>query len=238
MPAKPANKMAAPGQGAPFVVIHLNVHLGEKSVIGSFCEVGVPPRGAGDGELETRLGRHSTIRSHTVLYAGNVIGNHFQTGHGVLIRESNTIGNHVSIGSHTVVEHHVQIADDVRIHSQAFIPEFSVLEEGCWIGPNVVFTNALHPLCPRAKACLKGPIIGRGAKIGANATLLPAVEIGEMTLIGAGAVVTKDVPAGAVVVGNPARVVKYAGDLICPYGLLEEPYGDMYATYRPKEKNL
>jgi len=204
-----------------------NVYLGEGSVIGPFCEIGVPPRGVGDGELETRIGDRSIIRSHTVLYAGNVIGDDFQTGHGVLIRESNTIGDHVSVGSHTVVEHHVQIADRVRIHSQAFVPEFSLLEEGCWIGPNVVFTNALHPLCPKAKECLKGPIIRRGAKIGANATLLPGVEIGEMALVGAGAVVTHDVPAGVVVVGNPARAIKRVSDLTCPYGLLERPYGDV-----------
>ena len=88
---------------------YLNVHIGEGSVVGPFCEIGVPPRGAGDGELETRIGGRSVIRSHTVIYAGNVIGDGFQTGHGVLIRESNAFGDHVSVGSHTVVEHHVQV---------------------------------------------------------------------------------------------------------------------------------
>jgi len=221
--------------GAHHSLTYLNVYIGEGSVIGPFCEIGVPPRGAGDGELETRIGERSVIRSHTVIYAGNVIGDGFQAGHGVLIRESNVFGDHVSVGSHTVVEHHVQIADHVRIHSQAFIPEFSVLGEGCWIGPNVVLTNALHPLCPKAKECLKGPTIGRGAKIGANATLLPGVKIGEMALVGAGAVVTHDVPSGVVVVGNPARIIKRVSDLTCPYGLIEEPYGDAYTTYQRKE---
>jgi acetyltransferase-like isoleucine patch superfamily enzyme len=218
-----------------YSLTYLNVHIGEGSVIGSFCEIGVPPRGAGDGELETRIGGRSIIRSHTVIYAGNVIGDGFQTGHGVLIRESNDFGDNVSVGSHTVVEHHVRIADHVRIHSQAFIPEFSVLGEGCWIGPNVVLTNAPHPLCPKAKECLKGPTIGRGAKIGANATLLPGVEIGEMALVGAGAVVTHDVPSGVVVVGNPAQIIKRVSDLTCPYGLIDKPYGDAYTAFQRKE---
>jgi len=148
-----------------------------------------------------------------VIYAGNVIGAGFQTGHGVLVRESNEIGDDVSIGSHTIVEHHVKIGNRVRIHSGGFIPEFSVLEDGCWIGPCVVFTNALYPQSPSAKSNLKGPRIMSGAKIGANATLLPGVTIGKNALVGAGAVVVKDVPEGKVVVGNPARIVKEVSEI-------------------------
>jgi acetyltransferase-like isoleucine patch superfamily enzyme len=236
MSDEPTRQATALRSELPLIVVHLNVHLGEEGVIGPFCEIGVPPRGIGEGEMETHIGRRSMIRSHTIVYAGNIIGDDFQTGHGVLIRESNRIGNQVSIGSHTVVEHHVQIADGVRIHSQAFIPEFSVLEEGCWIGPNVVFTNAPHPLCPKAKECLRGPVIRPGAKIGANATLLPGVHIGEMALVGAGAVVTGDVAAGAVVTGNPARVIKQVSELTCPYELIEGPYGAAYAEYPHKEE--
>ncbi len=221
---------AAPGTAGTWI-LYPGVRLGEGTTVGAFCEIGVPPLSYGEGALETIIGRQAVIRSHTVIYAGNEIGNGFQTGHGVLIRESNTIGDNVSIGSHTVVEHHVQIAGGVRIHSQAFIPEFSVLEEGCWVGPNVVFTNAIHPRCPRVKDCLRGPVIRRGAKIGANATLLPGVVVGEMALVAAGAVVTRDVPPGTVVAGNPARAVKQVAELTCPYGLLEGPYGDRYAVY-------
>jgi acetyltransferase-like isoleucine patch superfamily enzyme len=212
-------------------ILYPGVHLGEGTTVGSFCEIGVPPRGCDAGALQTHIGRLGVIRSHTVIYAGNEIGDGFQTGHGVLIREANTIGAQVSIGSHTVVEHHVRIADGVRVHSQAFIPEFSILEEDCWIGPNVVFTNAIHPRCPRVKDCLQGPVIRRGAKIGANATLLPGVIVGEMALVAAGAVVTRDVPPGTVVAGNPARVVKKVAELTCPHGLIEGPYGEQYAVY-------
>ena len=117
--------------------IYDHVQLGPGSVVEDYCIVGALPRGAREGELETIIGEGATIRSHTVIYAGNVIGRNFQTGNKVNIRESNRIGDNVSIGTLSVIEHHVEIADHVRIHTQVFIPEFSVLEEGCWIGPNV-----------------------------------------------------------------------------------------------------
>jgi acetyltransferase-like isoleucine patch superfamily enzyme len=196
--------------------VHENVALGDGSQLEDYCIVGVPPRGTRDGELATTIGDGAVIRSHTVIYAGNVIGRNFQTGNKVNIRESNRIGDNVSVGTLSVVEHHVEIGDHVRIHTQAFIPEFSVLEEGCWIGPNVVLTNAKYPLSPGVKDQLAGPVIRRGAKIGANATILPGVVVGEHALVGAGAVVVQDVPAGAVVVGNPARVIRQISEL--PYG--------------------
>ncbi|NOZ30317.1 MAG: transferase [Chloroflexi bacterium] len=200
------------------------VEIGEGTRVEDFVILGQPPHGSDPGTETTVIGKEGIIRSHTVIYAGNRIGDHFQTGHGVMIRERNTIGDRVSIGTGSVVEHHVTIGNRVRIHSQAFIPEYSTLEDDCWIGPNVVLTNALHPLCPKAKACLKGATIRRGAKIGANATILPDVVIGEGALVGAGAVVVEDVPPYTVVVGNPARVVKRVSELDCPYGLIDHPY--------------
>lgn len=194
-------------------VVYPNTQLGRGADIGAFVVLGVPPRGHPAGELALLIGPRATIRSHTVVYAGNVIGSGLQTGHGVLIRESNEIGDEVSIGSHSIVEHHVTIASGVRIHSNAFIPEFSVLETEAWIGPNVVFTNALYPLGRGVKEGLRGPTIRARAKVGANATLLPGVVIGRGALVGAGAVVLDDVPDGAVVVGNPARVVRLVREI-------------------------
>lgn len=193
-----------------------NVFFADEAELGAFVIVGEPPRGKNAGELETRIGARALIRSHTVIYAGNRIGDDFQTGHGVLIREENEIGSNVSIGSHTIVEHHVKIGDNVRLHSNVFVPEFSILEDGCWLGPNVVVTNARYPRSRSVQENLRGAHIKRGAKIGANATLLPGVVIGENALVGAGAVVTRDVPAGMVVVGNPARVIKRV-DTIADY---------------------
>lgn len=171
------------------------------------------------GEIpDTQLGKRAVLRSHTVIYAGNVIGADFQTGHGVLIRESNQIGNHVSVGSHTMIEHHVRIADGVRIHSNAFIPEYTVIDQKAWIGPGVVITNAKYPGAKRTKEFLSGVVIGEGAKIGAGSVILPGVNIGKHSIVGAGSVVTKDVPPNIVVAGNPAHKLRHVKNLIFPDG--------------------
>ncbi len=210
---------------SPTARVYPNVQLGENAEIGDFVILGMPPRGKAEGELPTVIGDGAVIRSHSVIYAGNVIGKGFQTGHHTMIREENRIGDAVSIGTSSVVEHHVEIADRVRIHSQAFVPEYSTLEEGAWIGPNVVLTNVPHPLCPKAKECLKGATIKREAKIGANSTILPFLTVGENALVGAGSVVVENVPDRAVVAGNPARVIKTVDQLTCPVELMDRPYG-------------
>jgi len=193
--------------------IHPHVVVPDDVIIGKFCIIGEPFKGMSDADAQTIIGAGSVIRSHTVIYAGNRIGENLQTGHHVFIRELNQIGHNVSIGTLSVVEHHVRIGDGVRLHTQVFIPEFSVLEDNAWIGPNVVLTNAPYPRGCRVKDELKGPVIGKNAKIGANATLLPGVIIGQGALIGAGSVVTKDVPEYTIVAGNPARVKGSVFDL-------------------------
>ena len=194
-------------------IIYPGVKLGEGCVIEDFVIIGAPPNGSVPGKLETVIGDNAVIRSHTVIYAGNKIGNNFQTGNKANIRELNEIGDNVSIGTLSVIEHHVEIGHGVRIHSQAFIPEYCVLEDGCWIGPNAVLTNAKYPKSPNAKAELAGVHIMKNAKVGANATVLPRITIGENALVGGGAVVTKDVNDGTVVVGNPAKVVKNTANI-------------------------
>jgi acetyltransferase-like isoleucine patch superfamily enzyme len=210
-------------QVSPLSVVADNVELGAGSVVEELCVVG---RYSGSDMTTGRtvIGAGAKVRSHTVIYAGNTIGARFQTGHHVLLRESNNIGDDVSIGSMTVIEHHVTIGAGVRIHSQCFVPEYSVLEEGAWIGPRVTLTNAPFPRCPDVSRCISGVRVGRDARVGANVTILPGVRIGERAVIGAGAVVSRDVPAEAVVVGTPARVAKNIYDLRCPVGLDHLPY--------------
>jgi len=162
------------------------------------------------------LGGHATIRSGTVLYAATHIGHHFETGHGVVIREDNHIGNHVSIWNHTTIDYGCRIGHRVKIHCNGYIAQYSVIEDDVFIAPGVTFANDLFPKGRHADKVMQGPYIRRGAAIGVNCTILPGVEIGEGALIGAGSVVTRDVPAHAVVWGNPARVQKDRADLRWP----------------------
>lgn len=187
-------------------IIHDNVVLGSGVLVEAHCIIGQPFRGY-QGE-QTVIGDGAVIRSGTCIYAGNRIGKNFQTGHKANIRELNEIGDRVSIGTLSVVEHHVTIGNDVRLHTQVFVPEYSVLESHAWLGPNVVLTNALYPTHPDVKAQLKGPTIREHARIGANATVLPGVDIGTYALIGAGSVVTKNVNERTIVAGNPARFIR------------------------------
>ena len=107
----------------------------------------------------------------------------------------------------------MRIGNRVRIHSNAFIPEYSILEEGVWVGPNVVLLTLFTLSAQMLKSNLKGPHLLSGAKIGANATLLPGVSIGHNALVGAGSVVVQDVPDSKVVVGNPARVIRDVSEI-------------------------
>jgi acetyltransferase-like isoleucine patch superfamily enzyme len=195
------------------LVRYPNVFLGEGSSVDPFVILGKAPRSALPGELVLRIGEHAVIRSHTVIYAGTTIGDNFQVGHNALIREFTVIGNDCSVGSGSIIEFKVQIGTGVRLHSNVFVPEYCRLEDGCWIGPNAVLTNARFPAALRTKETLQGVTVGKRAIVGANATILPGVAIGPRALVGAGAVVTRDVVAGTVVVGSPARQVAMVGDL-------------------------
>jgi dTDP-4-amino-4,6-dideoxygalactose transaminase/acetyltransferase-like isoleucine patch superfamily enzyme len=218
-------------------IIHPNVELGKNAIIGDFCIIGVPARGKQPGECKTVIGDNAVIRSHSVIYAGNIIGRNFSTGHHTVIREENRIGDDVSIGTQSCIEHHISIGNGVRIHSQVFVPEFSQLQDFCWLGPNVVLTNAKYPRSRDVKASLTGPIIEKNAKIGANTTILPGCRIGSHALIGSGSVVVKDIPAGKVAYGNPAVIRRNIRDI----GLYENediermkvPFMNLFDSIRP-----
>lgn len=189
------------------------VELGAGTIVEPFVILGSPPRGRQPGDLTLSIGSDGHIRSHTVIYAGTTIGDRFQTGHRAQIRESVVIGDDCSIGSGSVVEFEVRIGNGVRLHTGVFAPEYSILEDGCWLGPRVVLTNARYPGAKRTKETLHGVCIGKQARIGANATILPGRQIGAGALVGAGSVVTRDVEPDWVVAGNPARFICKASEL-------------------------
>jgi acetyltransferase-like isoleucine patch superfamily enzyme len=169
--------------------------------------------------LALQVGSHAVIRAHSVIYAGSQIGSHLETGHGVVIREENRLGDHLSIWNNSTIDYGCIVGNRVRIHCNVYVAQFTTIEDDVFLAPGVMIANDRHPIC---KACMKGPTIKRGARVGINATLLPEIVVGEEALIGAGAVVTKDVPAGAVVVGNPARIIGRAKDLTHSQRYLDE----------------
>lgn len=178
-------------------------------------------KGRTSGTIE--MGKNARLRSGTVIYERVKIGDDFKTGHNAVIRENNVIGNNVVVGVNTYLGPENHIGDNVNIHTGCFL-EMATIEDDVAFGPHVVLTDDLHPRCPRFEECVGGVKIKKGAKIGANVTILPGVTIGENALVGSGSVVTKDVPSRAVVVGNPAKVIKTIDELTCRMGFYKKVY--------------
>lgn len=162
------------------------------------------------------IGRNAALRSGTVIYAGSAIGDNLKTGHNAVIREETRIGRDFSLWANSVVDYGCNIGDGVKIHSNCYVAQYTTIEDEVFLAPGVVVANDPHPGAPDPLACMKGPTIKKGAQIGCNVTILPHVTIGEGALIGAGSVVTRDVPARSVAYGNPAKVVKKTSEVHCP----------------------
>jgi acetyltransferase-like isoleucine patch superfamily enzyme len=151
------------------------------------------------------IGDNALIRSGTIIYSNVKIGKNLRTGHNALIRENTEIGDNVLIGSQVVIEGNVSIGSNVSIQSNVFIPVNSLIEDYVFIGPGAVLTNDKYPAA-RIDNQLTGPVLRKGCSIGGGAVLLPGVIIGEASMIAAGAIVTRDVPAGHIAIGAPARI--------------------------------
>lgn len=132
----------------------------------------------------------------------------------VVVLKGAKIGMECNICAQTLIEGDVVIGDRVTIKSGVQIWDGSTIGDDVFIGPNATFSNDRYPKSKQYPAKFNGVVIQNGASIGANATLLPGVTIGQNAMVGAGAVVTKDVPAKAVVVGNPAKIVRYLNDSV------------------------
>ena len=154
------------------------------------------------------IGESPQLRSGTVIYVGSTVGARFATGHNVIIREEVRIGDDVSVWSNSVIDYGCTIGDRVKIHTNCYVAQYTELEDDVFLAPGVTIANDLYPGSVVSGESMAGPIIQAGAQIGVNATILPYVRIGRGAIIGAGSVVTKDVPDGMIAYGNPAVAVR------------------------------
>jgi acetyltransferase-like isoleucine patch superfamily enzyme len=159
------------------------------------------------------LGIAARLRSGSVLYDGSTIGRRLQTGHGVVIREGCQIGDDVAIWSNSVIDYGCRIGNRVKIHCNCYVAQYTELDDDVFLAPGVTIANDLYPGDQRSAELMAGPKIGAGAQIGVNVTILPYVRIGSGALVGAGSVVSRDIPPGAVAFGNPAVVRRTVADL-------------------------
>jgi acetyltransferase-like isoleucine patch superfamily enzyme len=201
-------------------------NLSKKVIVGEGCQIDpgvilgyLTGRKLDDTTL--RLGPRARVRTGTVLYAGSSIGAGLETGHNVVIREQNVIGDDLNIWNSSTIDYGCVIGNSVKIHCNVYVAQLTTLEDNVFLAPGVQIANDPHPICG---LCMRGPTIKRRARIGVNVTILPHVTIGEGALIGAGSVVTCDIPAYAVAYGNPARPTRSVEELPCPFDQVEHPY--------------
>src|SRR5919201_831071 len=157
----------------------------------------------------TELGPGTIVSTGAVVFAGSTIGARVILGDQSCVRERVRIGDDVVLGRGSFVENDTTIGALTKIQAHAYITAYSTLEEHVFIAPCVATTNDnFMGRTETRHELIKGPTIRRGARVGGGAILLPAIEIGEEAFVGAGAVVIRDVPPRAVVVGNPARQIR------------------------------
>lgn len=164
-------------------------------------------------DADSALGRNARLRSGTIIYGGTRIGDGFQSGHNVVVREECLIGDDVSVWSNTVIDYGCVLGDGVKVHSNCYVAQFTEICDGAFLAPGVTIANDLYPGQEESAKRMSGPWIGPGAQLGVNVTVLPYVRIGAGTIVGAGSVVTRDLPAGVVAYGNPAVVRGRVEDL-------------------------
>jgi acetyltransferase-like isoleucine patch superfamily enzyme len=199
------------------VIVYSNVEIGDGCFVGPGCILGEPTidfyRGPGGYEnLRLAIGENSILRSNTILYAGSDIGCNFHTGHNVIIREHCKIGMNCSVGSHGDIQGYVEIGDYCRFHSNVHISQHTTIKDYVMIFPNAVLTNDPHP---PSDTCVKGSTLEEFCIVSAGAILMPGINIGRDSIVGANALATKDVEPEKVVMGNPGRVVCAVQEIQC-----------------------
>ena len=219
-------------------IIRSGTTIGADSFIGANCIIGeylmdfCLDRRPHNHELT--IGNNALLRSGTIIYTGSEIGDHFQTGHRVTIREKSRIGSHCSIGTLSDIQGNCSIGDYVRMHSNVHIGQLSVVDNYVWIFPYVVLTN--DPTPPSEDGGFIGVHIHKFALISTGSVLLPGVSIGRDALVGAGSNVTKNVSDYALVVGNPAKQIKDVRDMKNKNGESIYPWRFHFNRAMPWEK--
>jgi acetyltransferase-like isoleucine patch superfamily enzyme len=198
------------------VVIHEGTQVGDSCHIEDHAVLGRWPRPAATSTVAPPaglpglvVGQSTIVGTGAVIYAGSVIGRQCLIGDLAFVREQVRIGDLVVIGTHVTVENEVAIGSHTKIQTGAYIAAWTTIEEHCFIAPCVVTANDnTMGRTERRFAQRGGPIVRRGARVGANATLLPNVEVGQEAFVAASSVVTRNVPPSQLVMGMPARVVR------------------------------
>jgi acetyltransferase-like isoleucine patch superfamily enzyme len=197
----------------PGTVLGEGVKVLENAVIGK--QPTLSPRSTTTQEpLEpTEIGDGSIVSTGAIVFAGSRIGERVILGDQSCVRERVTVGDDVVLGRGSLIENDTSVGDRTKIQAEAYVTAYSIVEEDVFIAPCVVTTNDnFMGRTEKRLELMLGPTIRRGARVGGGAILLPGVEIGEEAFVGAGAVVTKDVPPRMLVVGSPARVLREVPD--------------------------
>jgi acetyltransferase-like isoleucine patch superfamily enzyme len=203
----------------PSAIVHPDTVLGRGVTVHDHAVVGKQPvlsprsTASRDPLPPAELGAGTVVSTGAIVFAGAQLGARVLIGDGACVRERCVIGDDVVIGRGSLVENDTVVGDRTKIQAHAYVTAYSTLAEDVFVAPCVVTTNDnFMGRTERRHEQRKGPTIRRGARIGGAAVLCPGIEIGEEAFVGAGAVVTKDVPARKVVVGNPARVIRDVAD--------------------------
>jgi acetyltransferase-like isoleucine patch superfamily enzyme len=193
----------------PGTVLGEGVRVLENAVVGKQPALSARSTAKREPLSPTEIGEGTILSTGAIVFAGSRVGARVILGDQSCVRERVTIADDVVLGRGSLVENDTTIGAMTRIQAEAYITAYSTLEEHVFIAPCVVTTNDnFMGRTEQRHVLMKGPTIRRGARIGGGAVLCPGIEIGEEAFVGAGAVVTKDVPPGVVVVGNPARILR------------------------------